>query len=120
MTGRLASAIRYLTTYLVLLRHFAVSRKWMFALMVLAVLGSAVLHPLPFLLIAGQKDLLATPEAVLTSQQALGGEVEFVLASRAGGFADDYGHGDLTLGRKAPEEIFPRIAAFLAARSTPA
>jgi hypothetical protein len=49
---RTASAIRYLGTYWVLLAHFAACRGWRFALMLLAVLANAVLHPVPFLLLA--------------------------------------------------------------------
>lgn len=52
MTIRLQSAYRYLTTYLVLLKHFAGSRGIRFAGVVLAVLVQALLHPIPFLLLA--------------------------------------------------------------------
>lgn len=47
-----ASARRYLGTYFVLLRHFAQSSSWRFALMLAAVVASAVLHPIPFVLLA--------------------------------------------------------------------
>ena len=49
---RIASAGRYLGTYLVLLQHFAVSRGWRFGLMLAAVSANAVVHPVPFLLLA--------------------------------------------------------------------
>ena len=49
---RIASAARYLGTYLVLLRHFAVCRGWRFGVMLAAVVANAVLHPIPFLLLA--------------------------------------------------------------------
>ena len=49
---RLASAYRYLSTYWVLLQHFALSRGKRFWFMVLAVLCNAFVHPIPFLLIA--------------------------------------------------------------------
>jgi pimeloyl-ACP methyl ester carboxylesterase len=73
---------------------------------------------IPFLLVAGTKDLLAPPAAVRRAQAALGGPTELVLAGRAHGFTADYGHADLVLGRRAPEEIFPRVEGFLAAHST--
>ena len=60
MTIRLQSAYRYLTTYLVLLRHFAASRGSRFVLLILAVLVQALLHPLPFLLLA---ELLRSAQA---------------------------------------------------------
>jgi predicted alpha/beta hydrolase len=74
----------------------------------------------PFCFIAGARDLLAPPAAVRKAQAALGGPTELVLAARATGFSADYGHADLVLGRRSPEEIFPHLARFLAAHSTPA
>lgn len=65
----------------------------------------------PALLIAGSEDKLAPPEAVLAARGALGGPVHQHLAK-------GYGHGDLTVGLNAPEEIFPCIAEFLAAHAT--
>ena len=56
----LASATRYLGTYVVLLRHFAHSRGWRFGMMLAAVIASAVLHPMPFLLLA---ELLRSAQA---------------------------------------------------------
>jgi pimeloyl-ACP methyl ester carboxylesterase len=67
----------------------------------------------PVLLMAGVKDLLAPPETVLPARTLLGGPTEYVLLARSQGFSADYGHGDLTLGRKAPDEVFPRVADFL-------
>jgi pimeloyl-ACP methyl ester carboxylesterase len=59
----------------------------------------------PVLLVAGSKDKLATPTSVMRAAEVLGGPVEQHLAL-------GYGHGDLTVGLRAPEEIFPRVAAF--------
>ncbi len=64
----MTSAYRYLRTYAVLLQHFAGSRGWRFGLMLGAVLLSAVLHPVPFLLLA---ELLRGAQAG-TSDIALG------------------------------------------------
>jgi hypothetical protein len=36
-----------------------------------------------------------------------------LLCSKANGFAGDYGHIDLLLGRSARYEIYPRIASWL-------
>ncbi len=74
---------------------------------------------LPMLLIAGTRDLLAPSRAVFAAQALLGGPTTTLLAGKAEGFRNDYGHGDLVLGRHAPDELFPRIEAFLAASSTP-
>lgn len=73
----------------------------------------------PSLLIAGPLDLFAPPEAVAHGQRHLGGPSEVVVASREAGFAADYGHGDLVLGKHAPEELHPRIFRFLEANATP-
>ncbi|NOK20666.1 alpha/beta hydrolase [Corallococcus carmarthensis] len=74
---------------------------------------------IPFLLIAGSRDLLAPPLAVARAKEHLGGPVKMLVAGRGHGFAADYGHADLILGRKAPDEIFPQVEAFLASNATP-
>src|SRR6218665_631635 len=73
---------------------------------------------LPVLLVAGSKDLLAPPLAVARAQEYLGGPVKLVVAGKGHGFAADYGHADLVLGRRAPDEIFPLVEAFLASHAT--
>jgi pimeloyl-ACP methyl ester carboxylesterase len=73
---------------------------------------------LPVLLLAGSKDLLAPPLAVARAQEFLGGPVKLMVAGKAHGFAEDYGHADLVLGRRAPDEIFPLVEAFLSAHAT--
>ncbi len=72
----------------------------------------------PVLAFAGAADLLATPADVHRAAGLVGGLVECVTAGRSSGFGDDYGHGDLALGRHAPDEVVPRIAAFLARHAT--
>lgn len=75
--------------------------------------------PVPFLLIAGEGDRLVPPATVAAARDAMtSAEVEYVVASKANGFRCDYGHGDLVLGKCAPEEIFPRVEAWLARRGT--
>lgn len=73
---------------------------------------------MPFLLLAGSRDLLAPPMAVARAKEHLGGPVKLVIAGRAHGFAEDYGHADLVLGRRAPDEIFPLLETFLSAHAT--
>ncbi|MDQ3264872.1 MAG: alpha/beta hydrolase [Myxococcota bacterium] len=73
---------------------------------------------IPMLLMAGSQDYLAPPLAVARAKDHLKGPIKWVVAGKAHGFAEDYGHSDLVIGRKAPEEIFPLVASYLAAQST--
>ncbi|MFZ5468869.1 MAG: alpha/beta hydrolase [Myxococcota bacterium] len=75
---------------------------------------------LPLLAIAGAKDLLAPPATVSPVTGLVSAPTRYVLAGLDGGFARDYGHGDLVLGRHAPEELFPLVEEFLSTHSTPA
>jgi pimeloyl-ACP methyl ester carboxylesterase len=68
----------------------------------------------PALFVAAPADGLAQPEVVRAGYEAWGGPREWLLASRADGFSADYGHGDLLFGRRAPEEIYPRLSEWLA------
>lgn len=72
----------------------------------------------PVLLVAGSRDLLAPPMAVARAKDHLGGPTKLMIAGRGHGFEGDYGHGDLVLGRHAPNEIFPVVESFLAGHST--
>jgi pimeloyl-ACP methyl ester carboxylesterase len=72
----------------------------------------------PALMIAGTHDLLAPPESVVWARGRYGGPLEVMPAGRAHGHREDYGHGDLVLGRHAPEELYPRVLEFLETRST--
>lgn len=73
---------------------------------------------LPVLLVAGARDLLAPPLAVARASEFLGGPVKTMIAGTAHGFSAEYGHGDLIIGRKAPDEIFPLVESFLAGYAT--
>lgn len=73
----------------------------------------------PSLLIAGSRDLLAPPQAAHHAAEHLGGPVTELTVSLMNGFSYDAGHGDLVLARRAPIELFPKIAEFLAAHATP-
>ncbi len=72
----------------------------------------------PVLLVAGERDLLAPPPAAHLAARHLGGPVTTLTVGRAFGFSYDAGHGDLVLARRAPIELFPRIAEFLEAIAT--
>ena len=72
----------------------------------------------PVLALAGVCDFIAPPSSVHLAGSLVSGHSELVTVGRATGFSDDYGHGDLVLGRRAPDEVFPRIAEFLEAHAT--
>lgn len=75
--------------------------------------------PVPFLLIAGGADILVPAASVEAARDAMtAAPVEYVLASKTNGFSCDYGHGDLVLGRGAPDEIYPRVEAWLRGRTS--
>ena len=73
----------------------------------------------PVMSIAGARDLLAPPAAAHLVKDLVSGPVELVCAGLREGFSIDYGHGDLVLGLRAPDEVLPRLADFLARHSTP-
>jgi alpha-beta hydrolase superfamily lysophospholipase len=75
---------------------------------------------IPMLLVAGTADLLAPPDAAFQAGKLLGGPVQYTLAGLSAGLSADYGHGDLVLGRRAPEEVFPGIEEFLSRNSAAA
>jgi pimeloyl-ACP methyl ester carboxylesterase len=66
----------------------------------------------PALFISAEKDGLAPPAAVEAAFQRWGGP------KRYSSFGRDYGHGDVLVGRNAPEVVFPVIRDFLLEHST--
>jgi pimeloyl-ACP methyl ester carboxylesterase len=68
----------------------------------------------PTLVIAGAADQLATPEIVHYAYDRIGSPRKTYreFAARLGNRAD-YGHVDLIFGRRAPEEVFPAINAWI-------
>jgi pimeloyl-ACP methyl ester carboxylesterase len=66
----------------------------------------------PALFVAAAADLIAPPSVVERAARAWGGEATVVTLGEPGQ-ALAYGHSDLLFGRNAPEEVFPRIAAWL-------
>lgn len=64
--------------------------------------------------IAGTVDNLATVAAVQQAYRRWGAaRKQYALFGRVNGHAEDYGHDDLALGRRAREEVYPRILAWL-------
>jgi pimeloyl-ACP methyl ester carboxylesterase len=72
----------------------------------------------PLLSVAGAKNHLAPPASAHLVAAHAGGPVECVTIGVSQGFSADYGHGDLVLGRRAPEEVVPLVAGFLERHST--
>ena len=72
---------------------------------------------IPTLLLGGSRDPQCTPEASAVTFELLSSAREKKLAmfGKAYGHADDYGHFDLIMGKRAPAEVWPEITAFLAA-----
>ncbi len=71
----------------------------------------------PALFVGGTLDRLATPASTREGYERWGGPKELLLAGRSAGLATDYSHADLLLGRRAAEEIFPRVRDWLLART---
>jgi pimeloyl-ACP methyl ester carboxylesterase len=74
----------------------------------------------PTLVIGGTVDHLA-PEVITREYFALltAPTRELLVLGRAHGQQEDYGHGDLIVGRHAEQEVYPTIARFLAAAASP-
>ncbi|MEL7370555.1 MAG: alpha/beta hydrolase [Myxococcota bacterium] len=73
----------------------------------------------PTLLVAGAKDHIAPPSSIAWLRDRAGEDVTMKIMGRGTGCAADYGHGGLILSDRAPDEVFPIIRAWLAARATP-
>jgi len=72
---------------------------------------------LPLLMLAAGRDLQRPAAYVRAAYEAMGSaDKTFVRAGVEDGFSIDFGHDDLLAGRAAPQEVFPRIADWLAAR----
>ena len=66
----------------------------------------------PVLVVAGRLDRLAPTAAVRDGYDALGGPKEWLLISRANGALAEYGHMDLVIGERAPDEVWSRVLDF--------
>lgn len=72
---------------------------------------------LPLLVIVGDADPLVRPADARRCYEGSGSTDKELLLMEAFEHQVHWGHIDLILGRKAPEEVWPRIGAWLAARS---
>lgn len=76
---------------------------------------------LPVLVMTAALDLQRPAAATRATFESLGSaDKEFFEAGLASGLSVDYGHDDLVAGRASPTEIFPRVLAWLDARTMPA
>jgi pimeloyl-ACP methyl ester carboxylesterase len=68
----------------------------------------------PSLLIGGEGDAQCDPEAVAATARLLSGApVQHLAFGKSFGHADHYGHFDLLVGKRAPQEVWPHITRFL-------
>jgi pimeloyl-ACP methyl ester carboxylesterase len=68
----------------------------------------------PALFLAAADDRIAPPAVVKQAAAAWGGDAEVQIVGLASQACCDYGHSDLLFGRRAPDEVFPRVSAWLA------
>jgi pimeloyl-ACP methyl ester carboxylesterase len=69
----------------------------------------------PALFLAARRDLLAPPDVVRRSLELWGGPKEYLEFGQDAGHSADYGHTDLILGKRSPQEVFPVVADWLIA-----
>jgi pimeloyl-ACP methyl ester carboxylesterase len=68
----------------------------------------------PAFFAAGSADGVALPDSVQATFEAWGGDQsEFKIFGRNHGDSADYGHGDIVLGPRAPDDVFPRVRDWL-------
>ncbi|TGK18477.1 alpha/beta hydrolase [Leptospira stimsonii] len=68
----------------------------------------------PSLFIAGEKDVIATPESVRSVFENAGTKKkEFRVISKANGSSEDYGHACLVMGDRADDDVFQYVESFL-------
>lgn len=73
----------------------------------------------PSLFIAGPRDALSPPDAVKETHDAVGArQKQFVICSRAQGKSVNYGHFDLVIGKRAPDDVFPLVGDWLVAHAS--
>jgi pimeloyl-ACP methyl ester carboxylesterase len=70
---------------------------------------------LPTLMLGGSRDSQCPPEAVQGTYERLVGctDKALLMFGKPYGHADDYGHFDLLVGKRAASEVWPHIIAFL-------
>jgi hypothetical protein len=67
----------------------------------------------PALFLAGPLDHLAPPAVVEKAHALWGGEKRLVELKVENGYAADYGHVDLLLGKRAPLDVYPVVLQWL-------
>lgn len=68
----------------------------------------------PLLFIAGAKDYLVPPASVAAAYDRIASDrKDFLVFGRDQGQEEDYGHGDLLMGKNVRREVFPRILEWL-------
>jgi fermentation-respiration switch protein FrsA (DUF1100 family) len=68
----------------------------------------------PLFLMAGAKDTLVPPASVAAAYDRVASDrKDFLVLGRDGGQEEDYGHGDLLVGKNVRREVFPRIRDWL-------
>jgi pimeloyl-ACP methyl ester carboxylesterase len=68
----------------------------------------------PILFLAGPRDILAPPDAVKVTFEAVGSsDKQFQICSRAQGMQVNYGHFDMLIGNHAAAEVFPLVSKWL-------
>lgn len=71
---------------------------------------------IPTLVLGGSRDAQCPPQATEDTAQRIGGAVvDHVVFGKGHGHGDDYGHFDLLIGDRAPDEVWPHITRFLEA-----
>jgi pimeloyl-ACP methyl ester carboxylesterase len=74
---------------------------------------------LPVLVMAGARDRLATADSARAQFEQVGSpDKTLVVFGREHGDREDYGHGDLLFGERAPDEVYPLIRRWLTDRAT--
>jgi pimeloyl-ACP methyl ester carboxylesterase len=71
----------------------------------------------PALVVAGKVDQLGFPPLVRRGYEALAGPKRWVLIAEENGASADYGHMDLLLGERAPQDVFVHLERWLADQS---
>ncbi len=72
----------------------------------------------PTLFLAGPRDILAPPDAVKDSFEAISSpDKRFQICSRAQKLSVNYGHFDLLIGSHAPTEIYPQVGDWIRAHA---
>ncbi|MDV6237319.1 alpha/beta fold hydrolase [Leptospira ellisii] len=73
----------------------------------------------PSLFMAGEKDVIATPDSVRSVYERAGSKKkEFRIVSKTSGSSEDYGHACLVMGDRAEDDVFQYVESFLRKHGT--